>query len=127
MQVGRGLDRARAEVPPSETGPVPVSMQRSEPRWFGVAPPQLLLAVAAIAFVVAIVLFATGHWPFGLILLGVAALLLAAFLEAAPAAARLAVTRASMTLASAHARRGRRWRARAARPRRRGASRAARS
>ena len=58
-------------------------MQRSEPHWFGVAPPQLLLSVAAIAFVFAIVLFATGHWPFGLILLGAAALLLAAFLEAA--------------------------------------------
>ncbi len=73
----------RADIPASETGPVPVSMQRSDPHWFGVAPPHLLLGTAAIVFVVALVLFATGHWPYGLILLGVASLLVAGFLEAA--------------------------------------------
>ena len=73
----------KADVPPEETGPVPVSMQVSEPHWFGVTPPQLLLGAAGLAFVLAIVLFALGHWPYGLILLGVAALLLAAFIEAA--------------------------------------------
>ena len=71
------------EVPPEETGPVPVSMQVSEPRWFGVTPPQLLLGLAVAGVVLAIVLFAVGHWPYGLILLGLAALLLAAFMEAA--------------------------------------------
>jgi hypothetical protein len=73
----------RAEIPPDETGRVPVHVQRAEPRWFGVTPPHLLLGVAAAVCVVAIVLFATGRWPYGLILLGIGALLVAAFLEAA--------------------------------------------
>lgn len=72
-----------AALPVDETGPVPVSMQRAEPKWFGIAPPTWLLGLAGICLVVAIVLFASGHWPFGLILLGLAALLLAAFMEAA--------------------------------------------
>jgi len=71
------------ELPDESTGPVPVSMQHVETRWFGIAPPMWLLAVAGIALVLAIVLFATSHWPFGLILLGISALLLAGFLEAA--------------------------------------------
>jgi len=76
-------ETVEAVVPPHEPSPAPVSFQQAEPRWFGVAPPQLLLALAAAAFVAAVVLFAAGHWPYGLILLGVGALLLAAFLEAA--------------------------------------------
>lgn len=76
-------ETARALLPPEETGPVPVSVQQAEPRWFGVAPPHLLLGIAVVVFIVAIVLFATGHWPYGLIVLGIGALLLAAFLEAA--------------------------------------------
>lgn len=63
--------------------PVDFSLQRVEPKWFGVAAPHVLLAAAAIALLLAIVLFGTGRWPFALILLGVAALLLAAFMEAA--------------------------------------------
>jgi ABC-type multidrug transport system fused ATPase/permease subunit len=94
VQVDAG-ETVQEQVPPNETGQVPVSMQRSEPHWFGVAPPQLLLSVAVIAFVFAIVLFVIGHWPFGLILLGAAALLLAAFLEAARRRPQSAVTRAS--------------------------------
>jgi hypothetical protein len=91
------------QVPPNETGQVPVSLQRSEPRWFGVAPPKLLLSVAVVAFVFGLVLFATGHWPFGLILLGAAALLLAAFLEAARRRPQSGLTRASVD-AREHAR-----------------------
>ena len=121
VQVDAG-STVQEQIPPNETGPVPVSLQRSEPHWFGVAPPQLLLSVAVVAFVFAIVLFATGHWPFGLILLGAAALLLAAFLEAARRRPRSGADpqRPSMR-ASAHARRGRRCaRARPPRPRRAG-------
>jgi hypothetical protein len=73
----------RAELPPEETGPVPVSMQVSEPRWFGVTPPSFLLGLAGVLLVLAIVLFADAHWPYGLILLGLSALLLAGFMEAA--------------------------------------------
>lgn len=71
-----------APVPPEETGPVPVSVQHAEPRWFGVTPPNLLLGVAATAVAVAAILFVMGHWPYGLILLGVGSLLFAAYLEA---------------------------------------------
>ena len=72
------------------------SAERSEPRWFGVAPPQLLLALAVVAFVLSLVLFALGHWPYGLMLLGAAALLLAAFLEAAWRRPDSNLTRASV-------------------------------
>src|SRR5205085_1777541 len=86
----------RAELPPDETGgPVPVHVQRVEPRWFGIAPPHLLLAVAAAACAFAVVLFATGHWPYGLIVLGIGALLTAAFLEAARRRLSSTLTRAS--------------------------------
>jgi len=73
----------REELPPNETGRVPVTYRHAEPHWFGVPPQNLLLGLAVLALALAIVLFATGHWPYGLILLGVAALLAAAFLEAA--------------------------------------------
>jgi zinc ribbon protein len=87
-ECGTRLDAAANQtfelrVPAGETGPVPITMQRAEPRWFGMTPPHLLLGTAAVILLVAIVLVAIGHWPFGLILLGLAALLLAGFMEAA--------------------------------------------
>jgi hypothetical protein len=88
-------ETSRVELPLNETGPVPVSIQRAEPHWFGVTPPHLLLAVAAGVFVVAVLLFFTGHWPYALIALGLAALLLAAFLELARRRPHSPVTRAS--------------------------------
>jgi hypothetical protein len=74
---------AGTEIRSGETGPASVSDERPEPRLFGVAPPLPLLAVAVATLVVAIVLFVAGLWPFGLIVLGVGALLLAAFFELA--------------------------------------------
>src|SRR3954447_8103488 len=71
------------QLPNEDTGAVPITMQRAEPRWFGVTPPSLLLGVSGGLLLLSIALFATGHWPYGLILLGLAALLLAAFMEAA--------------------------------------------
>ena len=71
------------ELLEEEHEPGPVSLQVSEPHWFGLTPPQLLLGIAGAALVLSIVLLAIGHWPYGLILLGLAALLLAAFLETA--------------------------------------------
>jgi hypothetical protein len=71
----------RLELPPEETGPVPVHVVSSGPRWFGVAPALLLLALTAAAAVIAIALFASGRWPYGLIAGGAAILLATAFLE----------------------------------------------
>ena len=71
------------EVPADETGPVPVEYSRAETHYYGVTPTTLVLILAAAALVLAIVLFALGHWPFGLIALGVCMLLVLVFFEAA--------------------------------------------
>jgi len=71
------------EVPPEETGPVPVTVTRVEPRFYGVTPSLLALVLAGAAVAIAILLFTGGHWPYGLILLGVGVLLVLAFLETA--------------------------------------------
>ncbi len=76
-------DTVRIRLPPTETGPVPVSIVRTDARWFGVPPPLVLLVLVAAALVAGIGLLAAGRWPYGLILLGVAALLGAVFLEVA--------------------------------------------
>jgi hypothetical protein len=70
-------------VPEDETGTVPVSISRVEPRFYGVTPASLALVLAGLTTAVAIVVFATGHWPAGLILLGVSALLSLLFVEGA--------------------------------------------
>ena len=75
-------DTVRAEVPPNELGPVPVAVAHATPRWFGLAPPTVLFALAAVLLVAAVVLFAIGSWVGGLVLLGLALLLAAGFLEA---------------------------------------------
>jgi hypothetical protein len=60
------------EVPPEETGPVPVHLTAAEPRFFGVTPPAAVLALAAASLALGIVLLATGHAVVGGVLLGVA-------------------------------------------------------
>jgi hypothetical protein len=85
----------RAPLPVEETGPTPVTVTQVEPHWFGIAPPELLLGLGAVVLIIAIALFAAGHWPFGLILLGLAALLGAAFLELARRRPRTRLTRTS--------------------------------
>jgi hypothetical protein len=69
------------EVPPEETGPVPVTYQEAERHYYGVTPTRLVLGLAAAAGVAAVALFAIGRWPLGLILLGVAVLFLLVGLE----------------------------------------------
>jgi hypothetical protein len=71
------------ELPPDETGRVPVQYTQAEPRYYGITPTTLVLVLAGAALTLAVVLFALGHWPFGLIALGVSLLLLLVFLEAA--------------------------------------------
>jgi hypothetical protein len=71
------------ELPPDETGPVPVNIMRTEPRLYGVTPASLVLGLAVVAAAATIALFVTGHWPFALILFGVTILLVLLFMEAA--------------------------------------------
>jgi hypothetical protein len=67
------------ETPPTETGPVPLSVSSVEPRLFGVTPPIAVLALGVGAVVVAAVLFATGRWLPGALAFASALLLLATF------------------------------------------------
>jgi hypothetical protein len=69
------------EVPPDETGPVPVNYAQAERRYYGVTPTRLVLALGAAGVVLAIVLFATNHWPIGLVVLGLALLLVLVTVE----------------------------------------------
>jgi hypothetical protein len=71
------------ELPPDETGRVPVQYVHAEPRYYGVTPTTLVLVLGGVALTLAVVLFALGRWPFGLIALGVSVLLVLVFLEAA--------------------------------------------
>jgi zinc-ribbon domain len=71
------------EVPPDETGPVPVAYAHAETRYYGVTPTTLVLALAGAALTLAIVLFVLGRWPFALIVLGICLLLVLVFFEAA--------------------------------------------
>ena len=104
----------QVELPPEEIGPVPVTVVRSEPHWFGIAPAGWLLGLSGGALLVAIVLFVAGRWPYGLIFLGVAALLAAAFLEAARRRPRSTITRATADARERAASLVETWRARSA-------------
>jgi len=74
-------ETAVQEVPASETGPVPVQPQVAERRLFGVTPSTLLIVIGGAAFGSAIALFATGRWPWGLIILGLAIFVLTGFVS----------------------------------------------
>jgi hypothetical protein len=58
-----------------------VSVAHAAPRWFGLTPPTVMLALAAVLLVVAVVLLLTGSWVAGLLLLGLGLLVAAGFLE----------------------------------------------
>ena len=75
-RVGAGpTGTAVDELPTAETGQVPVTLARATPRFFGVAPPSAVLALAAASLALAILLLATGHAIVGGALLAVAIVL----------------------------------------------------
>jgi len=96
-QCGRTVEESTRvlEVPPDETGPVPVQRARAEPRLYGVTPVTFVFVLAAVALTLAVVLFATGHWPIALILLGLTLLLALFGLEAARRRPEGAVSRST--------------------------------
>jgi hypothetical protein len=69
------------ESPPPERAPGPVNVQRVELRWLGVPASVMLLCLGFAALGGAVGLFASGRWPWGLVLLGVAVLLLGGYGE----------------------------------------------
>jgi hypothetical protein len=80
------------QVPPEETGEVPVHMVATTPRYFGIAPPLALFALAAASLVLGIVFLVAGSVIAGALLL-VAAGLFSALVAAS--ARRLADTQAA--------------------------------
>lgn len=90
-----GGDTRALELPPDETGAVPVNVTRTELRLYGVTPASGVLVLAAISLTLTIVLFAIGHWPVALIFLGVTILLALLFLEAARRKPEGTVTRST--------------------------------
>ena len=69
------------EPPPVEPVPGPVSYAQAAPRWLGAPAALVLLCVGFAALGAAVGLFAAGHWPLGLVLLGVAVVVLAGVAE----------------------------------------------
>src|SRR6478736_2292347 len=75
-------DTVVQEMPATEDGPTPVQPHVSERRYFGVPPAGVLLVLGIAGVIAAIALFATGLWPWGLILLGVSLFLFTGFVSA---------------------------------------------
>jgi hypothetical protein len=71
------------EPPPLESLPGPVAYAQAAPRRLGVPVSLLLLCLGFAALGASVGLFASGHWAWGLVLLGVAVLLLAGLAEVA--------------------------------------------
>jgi hypothetical protein len=84
---------AANDVPPDETGRVPVHKVTAMPRYFGIAPPLALFALAVAALVLAVVVFAAGKTIAGVLLLVAAALFSALFVPAIRRAPEAAVVR----------------------------------
>lgn len=71
------------ELPAEETGRVPVTVTAVPRRLYGVVPAAAVLVLGVASLAAAVTLFVLGRWPYGLILLGVAVLLLLLAMEAA--------------------------------------------
>jgi hypothetical protein len=96
------------ELPPDETGPVPMTVVHAEPRWFGMTPTGSLLAVGVAALGVAIVLLVLGSLIAGIVVLAVGIFVLAT-LWRQPASEALAgpLGRARTTISAQRAARSR--------------------
>jgi len=70
------------EIPPEETGSVPVHKVAASPRYFGIAPPLALFALAVASLVAAIIVFVAGNAIAGALLLAAAVLFSALFVAA---------------------------------------------
>jgi hypothetical protein len=71
------------QVPPHETTASPVEISVAVPRYFGIAPPTVLLGVASATLTVAIMLAVLAHWLAALVLAATVLLEIALFLSVA--------------------------------------------
>ena len=83
------------EIPPEETGRVPVHTVSVTPRYFGIAPPLALVALAVAALAAAIVVLVGGKVVAGALLLAAAALFSVLFVTASKRLPENAVARVS--------------------------------
>src|SRR5204863_271055 len=83
------------DVPPEETGTVPVHTVAAEPHYFGIAPPLALFALAVASLVLAVVLLVAGSMIIGALLLVAAGVFLALFVAASRRLPHNAVARVS--------------------------------
>ena len=82
LRTSIAADTAVEEIPPEETGSVPVHKVAAAPTYFGIAPPLALFALAGASLAGAIALFVTGNAIAGALLLAAAALFSALFAAA---------------------------------------------
>jgi hypothetical protein len=83
------------EVPPDETGRVPVNVTTATPRYFGVTPPMLVFALAVASLALAIAVFLLGHPIAGAVLVVAAVVFGVAFVAAARRSPETPVVRLS--------------------------------
>ncbi len=96
VRVPAGDDATAIEdVPPEETGSVPVHTVAAEPHYFGVAPPLALFALSVASLVLAVVLLVAGNTIIGALLLVAAGIFLALFVAASRRLPDNAVARVS--------------------------------
>ena len=96
VRVAAGDDAtAVEEIPPEETGTVPVHTVVAEPHYFGIAPPLALFALAVASLVLAVVLLVAGSMIIGALLLVAAGVFLALFVAASRRLPDNAVARVS--------------------------------
>lgn len=96
VRVAAGDDAtAVEEIPPEETGTVPVHTVAAEPHYFGIAPPLALFALAVASLVLAVVLLVAGRMIIGALLLVAAGVFLALFVAASRRLPDNAVARVS--------------------------------
>jgi hypothetical protein len=81
------------EIPPEETGRVPVHKVVATPRYFGIAPPLALFTLALASLVAAILVLAVGKVVAGAVLLAAAALFFVLFVTASKRLPENAVAR----------------------------------
>jgi hypothetical protein len=96
------------ELPPDETGPVPVTVVQSEPRWYGITPQGAVLSVGLAGLGVGVTLLVLGRTAVGAVILAVGVVVLAGLARRPAAAALSCPAEVGRTMLSARLSAGRR-------------------
>jgi hypothetical protein len=96
------------ELPPDETGPVPVTVVQSEPRWYGITPQGAVLSVGLAGVGVGVTLLVLGRTAVGAVIAAVGVVVLAGLARRPAAAALSGPAEVGRTMLSARLTAGRR-------------------